>query len=319
MQMHVYKGQSFIDDFVFIKLLYHKMSTALSASDTDAMRFFHYIPNFPLPIVSMVVYGILAIYLAIRTYRSKSRRFLYILAFTGLMEVIGFIFRIISCKNTTLGSYVGMELFLLLAPNALALVNYKSTGEVIRLSGVKSKYFFLRPKFVTWFFFSSDIFAFLLQGSGGGLQSMNADMARIGKTITLIGLSVQLFFFASFAAITVHVHRSPEYQYQVQGQTNPKGKLARCLYITLVLLYIRSIYRVAEYAGGFDGPIASAEWAFYVFDTLAIAIAFVVYSVFFIGDYLPKRNEEDITSVKTDSFGSTVNVEKTSVASDNIV
>lgn len=76
MQIHVYKGQTFIDDFVFIKLLYHKMSTTLSASDTDAMRFFHYIPNFPLPIVSMVVYGILAIYLAIRTYRSKSRRFL---------------------------------------------------------------------------------------------------------------------------------------------------------------------------------------------------------------------------------------------------
>ena len=42
-----------------------------------------------------------------------------------------------------------MELFLLLAPNALALANYKSTGEAIRLSGVKPKHFFLRPKFFT--------------------------------------------------------------------------------------------------------------------------------------------------------------------------
>jgi hypothetical protein len=62
-----------------------------------------------------------------------------------------------------------MELFLLLAPNALALANYKSTGEAIRLSGVKPKHFFLRPKFFTCFFFSSDIFAFFLQGSGGRL------------------------------------------------------------------------------------------------------------------------------------------------------
>lgn len=68
------------------------MSTTFSASDTNAMHFFHYIPNFSLPIVSMIVYGVFTIYFAIQTHRSKSRRFVYILAFTRLMEVIGFIF-----------------------------------------------------------------------------------------------------------------------------------------------------------------------------------------------------------------------------------
>jgi hypothetical protein len=126
-------------------------------------------------------------------------------------------------------------------------------------------------------------------------------------------------FFASFADITAHVHCNPEYQYQIQGQTNPKGKLARCLYIALILLSIRSIYRVEEYVGGFDNPIASAEWTFYVFDTLAITIDFVVYSVFFIGNYLPKHNEEDITLAKTNSFDFAADLEKTFVVFDNRV
>jgi hypothetical protein len=264
-------------------------------SEINAMRFFHYYPNLPLAVVSLVIYLLLSAALLVRVYTTNSRKFLYILGCTGLLESVGYIFRIVSAKNSTLGSYIGMSLLLLLPPNALALVNYKSTGEMIRLSGVPPSRFFLKPKFVTWFFFSSDVFAFLLQGSGGGLQAMGGEKANLGKTITLIGLIVQLFFFASFAFITMHVHRSPKYQYSVVGQTNPKRNLSICLYITLILLYIRSIYRIAEYAGGFDGPIASTEWAFYVFDTLIIAIAFVVYYFMFIGNYLPKRNEEGQT------------------------
>ncbi|CAO3620767.1 unnamed protein product [Mucor fragilis] len=278
--------------------------------ELNTLRFFHYYPSVPLAIVSLVIYILLSLALLFRVYATKSRKFLYILGITGLFECIGYVFRLLSAKNTTLGTYIGMSLFLLLPPNALALVNYKATGEMIRLSGVPASRFWLKPKFVTWFFFSSDIFSFLLQGSGGGLQAMSAEKAALGKTITLIGLIVQLFFFGSFAFITIHVHRSPKYQYTVIGQTNPKRKLSICLYITLILLYVRSIYRIAEYAGGYDGVIATTEWAFYVFDTLIIAIAFVVYYVIFIGNYLPKRNEEElqVKSTRVNSSSSSVDI-----------
>jgi hypothetical protein len=55
------------------------------------------------------------------------------------------------------------------------------------------------------------------------------------------------------------------------------------------LLYIRSIYRIAEYATGFGGVIARTEWAFYVSDGLATALSIVTYGTLFIGNYLPKR------------------------------
>jgi hypothetical protein len=254
----------------------------------DAERLFHYIPNKPLAIVGLVVFGLFAIFLSFRVYISKSAQFIYILPITALMECLGYLIRIMCSNNTTLGTYIGMTMFLLLSPNALALVNYKAVGEIIRLSNVQSSRFFLRPKFVTWFFFSSDVFAFFMQGAGGGLQT-SASSSNIGIAITLVGLSLQLVFFACFALITIHVHRNPSYNYHIEGQPNAKGRLVTCLYITLALLYVRSIYRVAEYATGFGGPVASAEWAFYVFDGLVIALSFVVYSFLFMGNYLPKR------------------------------
>ncbi|KAI7907993.1 RTA1 like protein-domain-containing protein [Cokeromyces recurvatus] len=255
--------------------------------ESKALYLFHYIPVLAPAAVALALYGLMTIYLTIRIYISKSPRFLYILAFTALMETIGFAIRLKCHFFTDLGKYVGMTLFLLLAPNALALVNYKAVGEIIRLSNVEEKRYYLRPKFVTWFFFGSDIFSFCLQGAGGGLQS-TVGYNEEGRIVTLIGLAVQLIFFGCFAAITVYVHRHSRYNYYVENSTNPKKNLILCLYVTIVLLYIRSIYRVAEYATGYGGPIARLEWAFYVFDTIIIFISFIVYSIFFIGDYLPK-------------------------------
>ncbi|EIE75382.1 hypothetical protein G6F47_001049 [Rhizopus delemar] len=290
----------------------------MDSSDTSGrpegdrtLQIFGYIPNLPLCIVSLVVYLLFMLYLTYRIFKSKSRRFLYILPFTALMEVIGYILRALCHNFTSVGRYAIMQLLLLLAPNALALVNYKTVGEMIRLSNVDEKRFFLKYKFVTWFFFASDIFSFLMQGSGGGLQASGGESnANTGKAVTLVGLFIQLVFLACFAVITVYVHRNPRYVFHVEGVQNPKTKLVLCMYTTLVLLYIRSIYRVVEYADGYAGPVAKAEWAFYIFDTLAIAICFIFYILLFIGDYIPKRGAELIpTSSPTISMNRIQNKE----------
>ncbi|KAI8075780.1 RTA1 like protein-domain-containing protein [Gilbertella persicaria] len=255
---------------------------------------FHYIPNLPLAVVGTVVFGLFFLYLTARVYMTKSPRFLYILPGTAICECIGYAVRVQCHSKTTIPTYAVMTLFLLLPPNALALVNYKCAGEIIRLSNVEAKFFFLKPKFVTWFFFSSDVFAFLMQSTGGGMQSTgDPSLSSTGSAITLIGLAVQLLFFACFAFIAFYLHHSHKYNYHIDGQVSPKKHLSYCLYITIVLLYIRSIYRIAEYATGYGGSIARLEWAFYVFDSLIILLCFISYSVLYIGNYLPKRGSEE--------------------------
>lgn len=175
-------------------------------------------------------------------------------------------------SNILTGSICCDDSVLFLPPNTLALVNYKAVGEIIRLSNIQTKQpFYLRPKFVTWFFFASDVLSLFCQGAGGGLQATGTT-PDAGKAITLVGLSAQLVFFTCFVYITIHVHRHPEYTYCVEGQKDLKKHLILCLDITLVLLYIRSIYRAAEYSTGYGGPIARLEWAFYVFDTFVIVV-----------------------------------------------
>ncbi|KAI9357107.1 RTA1 like protein-domain-containing protein [Pilaira anomala] len=296
----------------------------------QVLRFYGKIPSVPLASVSLAVFALFALGFTYYIYRKKSSRFLYILPFTALMEVGGYAMRIVCAVDyTDLGRFLGSTVLLLLAPNALCLVNYKAIGEVIRLSNVKSKKFWLRTRFVTWFFFSSDILAFVLQGGGSSMQTSIKAM-KTGQAITLIGLAIQLFFLACFACISIYVHRSPKYQFRTQSNPNPMKKLFLCLYITLGFLYIRSIYRVLEYAYGYTGPIARSEWAFYVFDTLMIFFSFVTYAVFYLGDCLPKTNEMEMISntdenekthmhhQSSDSNSSVDHLEKGHVQSHNV-
>jgi hypothetical protein len=269
-----------------------------------ALIYFHYIPSLPLAIVGAALFALVGIILSGISFRANAPKYLYILPITALCELAGYICRITCHYDTTLTKYIVQQMFLLLSPNALALVNYKTCGEIIRLSNVKPRYFFLKQKFVTWFFFASDIFAFCMQGCGGGLQ-VGQSTKDVGNVIILIGLYVQLFFFASFGCITIYIHRNPEYTYQVEGKVNPKNSLIRTLYVTISLLLVRSVYRVVEYQYGYDGPVASAEWAFYVFDSLVIFLAFIFYGMPFIGNYLPKRQvDENFSSIQTDEKSS---------------
>ncbi|KAJ2722950.1 hypothetical protein GGI07_002962 [Coemansia sp. Benny D115] len=114
-----------------------------------------------------------------------------------------------------------------------------------------------------------------------------------GKKIVLVGLAVQLVFFACYMATTIYVWIKPEYTvYQGprdKSLKSAKRKVMASVVITTVILYLRSIYRIAEFADGYGGKIYSAEWAFYVFDTILIFLAFVVYIVLFFGPNFPRN------------------------------
>ncbi|KAJ1948808.1 hypothetical protein EC988_005023, partial [Linderina pennispora] len=152
------------------------------------------------------------------------------------------------------------------------------------------------PKFITWFFFGSDIFSFLIQATGGSMQATESTR-NAGKYIALFGLAVQLIFFACFLAITIYVQRSAAYVVSAgpkdMTDKGAKIKLMRVIIATTILLYVRSIYRVAEFADGYGGKIYSAEWAFYVFDCLAMLFSFVIYILWFVGHHFPSKAVEE--------------------------
>ncbi|KAI8319124.1 RTA1 like protein [Martensiomyces pterosporus] len=263
----------------------------------DPSYYFSYQPINIAPEACAAVFLLISIFLTIQTVRSASPSWLLILPMTAFCECVGYIFRTLCIYWTTLGTFTAMSLFLLLPPNALALTNYKTLGETLKLArnqkprGGKPP-FLLRPRFVTWFFFTSDVFSFLLQ-AGGVSVSTRDGMREVAKKMVLAGLAVQLFFFAAFLFLAIYVAMSKRYTAR-RGPRDKDGKMAKrrlftTIIATTVLLYIRSVYRVVEFADGYGGRIYGTEWLFYVFDTALVLVSFLIYMVSFIGHHFSRR------------------------------
>ncbi|KAJ1837127.1 hypothetical protein LPJ57_011526 [Coemansia sp. RSA 486] len=261
-------------------------------SDTT-FGYFTYYPIHGAPEVAAIVFATAAIILNLQIMNTNTVRWFYILVGTAIAEFAGYIFRIICISHATLGLFVCMNLCLLLPPNALALFNYKVLGEIARKSNVANSRVYLRPKFIVWFFFASDIFSFLLQSTGAGM-TISEDTAKNGRWICIGGLAIQMVFLTSFIILVTIVMRDPRYVL-LEGDKDGINKGSKkhvlwTVHATTALIYIRSVYRLIEFIDGYGGKIYSAEWAFYVFDTIMILLAFGVYIFVFLGTYFPKHS-----------------------------
>jgi hypothetical protein len=253
-----------------------------------ASLYFGYSPNLPLTYVCIAVFSILFLLLCARIFLSRSRLFLLLLPFTSLIQVIGYALRYECANNPTINLFIVMSIFLLLCANIIAFVNYKTIREVIVFSRVETRFLVIGPKFAKIFYYFS-VIASALQGAGGGLQSDEGSRAT-GSQLTIAGSCVQLVTLILFLVSAFYVHCSDDYHFHVHGK-DPKRKLFTVVYATTILLCIRLVYRIADYAVGTGGAIASREWTYYVFDTLMIFLCLTLHCVFFIGNYLPHNNE----------------------------
>ncbi|KAJ2818700.1 hypothetical protein GGI24_005019, partial [Coemansia furcata] len=247
-----------------------------------AIDYFTYTPVQGAPEAAAAIFVIVAAIIVWQIRRARAARWMYILVGTALAETIGYIVRTVCINHISLGLFICMMLFLLLPPNALALFNYKVVGEIARQSNVRARRFFLKPKFITWFFFASDVFSFLLQSTGGSMMSQH-DMEVSGKWICVVGLAIQLGFLAAFVVVAIMIDRDPHYIVLCgpndASEVRAKRRVMSTIHATTALLYVRSIYRLIEMIDGYGGKIYSAEWAFYVFDFAAILLMFIVYIV----------------------------------------
>lgn len=91
---------------------------------------------------------------------------------------------------------------------------------------------------------------------------------KLGQTLIKIGLIIQLTFFAFFVLTSIIFHtrlgRNPT-SATIHGSI-PWKKYMWALYASSVLIFVRSMFRLAEYSGGANGKLLSKEWYSYVFD-----------------------------------------------------
>lgn len=180
------------------------------------------------------------------------------------------------------------QCFLVISPVLLAIVEYITVAKLLALSaakqdngdGKKSPAAIL-SKYVAWAFTASDVICCLLQGSGGALY-VNPETADLARLLLLIGLFAQLGFFSLFIGLLVYLQLSPRF-----GFRDEKLRCARpvfvCLYTTTLLLHLRNIFRVIEFAQGFDGDLARQENMLYIFDFAPIFACFLLFTFMHYG------------------------------------
>ncbi|CAF1195239.1 unnamed protein product [Adineta ricciae] len=239
----------------------------------DPFNPFGYVPDLNLAIASTVVYGVVTILLTISSVYYRTWYFL-VMTISGISEVIGYAYRWTLAHNPDQRTpYIIMYCCIVLAPVGLALADYILVGRLIRLAG--RQYSIVNPRFVEFGFIISDILSIGVQSAGAGLiTSGKLENLTLGSNVLIGGLGINLVSFCFFALVTFHLHWAIHRRKADFTGRERWVKMFYALYLSMVLLIVRSIYRIVEFAMGFRGYLAIHEVYFYVFECLLIIFAF---------------------------------------------
>ncbi|PYI02615.1 RTA1 like protein [Aspergillus sclerotiicarbonarius CBS 121057] len=202
------------------------------------------------------------------------------------LEITGYITRAISTQSPeALTPFIIQSLCILVAPALLAASIYTILGRTIAILHGESLSL-IRPSWLTKIFVTGDILSFVIQCMGAGMLSSTSDL-DLGKIIIIIGLALQIVFSGCFIVITVVFHmrinRCPTVMATSLDGYGKLGRWRRLLFIVCVvsiMVFIRSVFRLVEYAGGEDGFLLAHEVFLYIFDSLlmlAVAGVLVIY------------------------------------------
>ncbi|CAF2591859.1 unnamed protein product [Rotaria sp. Silwood2] len=259
----------------------------------DPLNPFGYLPNLDLTIVSTAVYGLITILLTIFSIYYRTWYFL-VMTISGIAEVVGYAYRWSLAKDPDQRTpYIIMYCCIVLAPVALALADYLLVGRLIRLVG--RQYSIVNPKFVEFGFITSDILSISVQSAGAGLiTSGKLNNITTGSRVLIGGLGINLVSFCFFAVVTLHLHCSIQRRKADFTGQERWIKMFYALYLSMILLIIRSTYRIVEFSMGFRGYLAIHEIYFYIFECLLIIFAFGLFLPLHPGIWMPIEDTDQL-------------------------
>ncbi|KAF2183517.1 putative RTM1-like protein [Zopfia rhizophila CBS 207.26] len=240
------------------------------AAENDLFRLYRYDPSMAAACIFTVLFILVT---AIHLYQMlRTRAWIFVhFVIGGFFEWIGYISRAISSSQTpnwTVRPYVLQTLLLLIAPALFAASIYTMLGRIILLTDGEA-HSLIRKRWLTKIFVCGDIISFLMQGAGGGIMASGTPSAlSTGERIVIGGLVVQLLFFGFFllTGITFHVRLRKFLTSGILGSSIPWERHLYVLYGVSLLILVRSLFRLVEYAQGNDGYLMSHEVYLYTFD-----------------------------------------------------
>lgn len=212
-----------------------------------------------------------------------------------LVEIGGYAARAAAQDITdSLPPYIAQSILILVAPALFAASIYMILGRVIRSTGGE-RHSLIQPERLTRIFVAGDVVSFLTQVIGGGLQAVKSFNRTTAERIVLGGLLLQILIFGIFAIVAMIWHRRMKRRPTDASLADTKGRWESIMYMLYgvsVLIMMRSVFRVIEYAMGRDGYLLQHEWTMYVFDSALMVITVFVFAWWYPGLLrVPKTKE----------------------------
>mmetsp|Transcript_17315 Transcript_17315/g.29577 ORF Transcript_17315/g.29577 Transcript_17315/m.29577 type:complete len:355 (-) Transcript_17315:718-1782(-) len=226
------------------------------------LELFGYMPDLGAAYATALAFVFLGITLMFINRRFAPCNFMVVLVLAAGFEALGYALRIVSAHFPSLVSFIVPSLFILLTPNAIAFINYMVLGRALAFRGLNVSSHRIVSSFMT-----SGIVSFALQGLGGCLVTSSTEAVHTGQRIVLAGLAIQVLTLSLFIFTLVRIQQTP--QHGLSG-TRDGRMLFISLYATTVLLLVRSIFRITEYAAGKTSYVTMHEWVFYVLEAMPI-------------------------------------------------
>ncbi|KAH7162030.1 RTA1 like protein-domain-containing protein [Dactylonectria estremocensis] len=247
-------------------------------------QLYHYDPSLAAAAIFAVIFGISGL---VHSYQMVKGRTWYFLAFLigVLFEFGGYAARAVNASETPDWSkfpFIIQTLLLLVAPALFAASIYMVLGRIIRTLEAEH-HSIIRVNWLTKIFVVSDVLSFLVQ-AGGGVMVANADSKDgldKGQNIILVGLAIQIIFFGLFIAVISFFHLRIVRQPTTASfeTTLPWKRYIFVLYAASLLIMVRSIFRVAEFAGGATSSLQTKEAYLYCLDSTLMLICALLFNI----------------------------------------
>ncbi len=212
------------------------------------------------------------------------------------MEFVGYIARVRSVKDVTNKSlFIVQTVLILVAPAVMAASCYSAFGRVtiwvVPQRFQTWRHLWVPPRRVTLVFVGFDVFSFFIQVVGGSMVAAanTHSKANLGKNIVLVGLGLQLATFGFFVFASVRLNWM--LRTQMRDVAMPKERnwqlFLNVINTINILILIRTLLRLVEFAMGTSDYLTNHEWFFYCFDSALMFLAAAIFVVFHPGHYLP--------------------------------
>ncbi|KAJ5467697.1 hypothetical protein N7475_005449 [Penicillium sp. IBT 31633x] len=174
------------------------------------------------------------------------------------------------------------------APTFFTAGIYVVLGRFIQILGRESS--FLKPNLYLWIFCTCDIISLVVQAIGGGMASGEADKVdgdtATGTHIMVAGIVFQLFSITIFVICAADFVRRTMRLRLMNRSVIP---LFAAMILSIICIYIRSIYRTIELSQGWDGYLITHESYFIALDGAMMIVSVAVFNVIHPGWMLPKE------------------------------